>query len=71
MTAIDNGRITRNDLESKLRQIKGDAEGAAEGAKNAGIAGGAVAALLIVFVIYMLGRRSGKKRSAYVAVRRL
>ncbi len=71
MTAVDNGRISREDLETKLRQIKGDAEGAAEGARNAGLAGGAVAAVLVVIVIYLLGRRSGKKRSAYVAVRRL
>ena len=71
MTAVDNGRITREDIETKLRQIKGDAEGAAEGAKSVGVAGGAIAAVLVVLVIYLLGRRSGKKRSAYVAVRRL
>lgn len=71
MTAVDNGRISREDIESKLRQIKGDAEGAAEGAKSMGVAGGAAVAVILVVLIYLMGRRSGKKRSAYVAVRRL
>jgi len=71
MTAIDNGQIRREDIESKLRQIKGDAEGAAEGARSMGVAGGAAVAVFLLVVIYLLGRRSGKKRSAYVAVRRI
>ncbi|HVE94321.1 MAG TPA: hypothetical protein VNB24_05325 [Acidimicrobiales bacterium] len=71
MTAVDTGRISREDIESKLRQIKGDAEGAAEGARNVGVPAGAAVAVLLLVLIYLMGRRSGKKRSAYVAVRRL
>jgi hypothetical protein len=62
--------VQRADLEAKLREIQEVVDDTAQGAKNAGvIAGVGVAALLLV--IYVLGRRRGKKGSARVEVYRL
>ena len=62
--------VQRSDLEEKLREIQGVVDDTAQGAKNVGvIAGVGVAALLLV--IYLVGRRRGKKGSARVEVYRL
>ncbi|MEX0826518.1 MAG: hypothetical protein WD184_07210 [Acidimicrobiia bacterium] len=62
--------VQRSDLEDKLREIQGVVDDTAQGAKNVGvIAGVGVAALLLV--IYLVGRRRGKKGSARVEVYRL
>jgi hypothetical protein len=62
--------VQRSELEAKLREIQEVVDDTAHGAKNAGvIAGVGVAALLLV--IYLVGRRRGKKGSARVEVYRL
>ncbi|MEX1208739.1 MAG: hypothetical protein WEE36_09115 [Acidimicrobiia bacterium] len=62
--------VQRSDLEEKLREIQSVVDDTAQGAKNVGvIAGVGVAALLLV--IYLVGRRRGKKGSARVEVYRL
>jgi hypothetical protein len=62
--------VDRSELEAKLREIQEVVDDTAQGAKNAGvIAGVGVAALLLV--IYLVGRRRGKKGSARVEVYRL
>jgi len=62
--------VQRSELEAKLREIQEVVDDTAQGAKNAGvIAGVGVAALLLV--IYLVGRRRGKKGSARVEVYRL
>lgn len=62
--------VQRSDLEDKLREIQGVVDDTAQGTKIVGvIAGVGVAALLLV--IYLVGRRRGKKGSARVEVYRL
>jgi hypothetical protein len=64
-------RITRADLETKLREVTGEANETVEAAKPQ-LVGGAVAGLLLaVIVAYLLGRRRGRKRSAVVEIRRV
>jgi hypothetical protein len=65
------GRITRQDIENKLRQVRGDVDTAGEAAKGVGtIVAGAVVVAAIV-VVYLLGKRRGKRSSTVVEVRRL
>lgn len=70
MTAPTTERITRQQIEDRLRQIRGDVDTAGEAAKGAGtlVAGGAAA--VVVIVVYLLGRRRGKRSSTVVEVRR-
>ncbi|MCA1693032.1 MAG: hypothetical protein ABR540_05115 [Acidimicrobiales bacterium] len=65
-----NGRITRNEIETKLRQIRGDVDTAGEAAKGAGAVVAGVAVVLIVAVAYFAGRKRGKRKSTVVEVRR-
>ncbi|HXQ59038.1 MAG TPA: hypothetical protein VN799_03040 [Acidimicrobiales bacterium] len=64
-------RITRADLEAKLREVTGEATESVEAVKPQ-LIGSAVAGLLLVVIIaYLFGRRRGKKRSAIVEIRRV
>jgi hypothetical protein len=63
--------ITRADIEGKLREIRGATEAGAEAAKGAGMAAGAAGAGVVIVLVYLLGRRSGRKRRTVVEVRRI
>jgi hypothetical protein len=64
-------KITRTDLETKLREVTGDASDSVEAVKPQ-LFGGAVAGLILVVVVaYLFGRRRGQKRSAVVEIRRV
>ena len=64
-------RISREDIEAKLRALKGDVQGKVEDRKSTVmvVAGGIGVVLVIVF--FLLGRRSGKRRSTVVEIRRV
>lgn len=64
-------RVTRDDLEQKLREIKGEVDTTATAAKPVGLAVGVAVALAVVGVVYLLGRRSSKKKTTIVEVRRV
>jgi hypothetical protein len=66
-----SGRITRADIESKLRSIRDDIEPVGEQAKGGLMAVAPVVVAVIVIGAYILGKRSGKKRRAVIEIRRL
>jgi|HubBroStandDraft_1064217.scaffolds.fasta_scaffold215799_2 hypothetical protein len=69
MTAT--ARITRGDLEAKLREVSGEATDTVDAVKPQ-LFGGAVAGLVLALAVaYLLGRRRGRKRSAIVEIRRV
>ena len=61
--------VERADLEAKLREIKGVIDESASGARNAGVLA-AIGVVALLFVIYLLGRRKGKKGAARIEVYR-
>jgi hypothetical protein len=65
------GRITRDDLEAKLRDITGDVSDTVEAARGIGIAVAVGAGVLLVVTAYWLGRRKGKKRRTVLEIRRI
>jgi hypothetical protein len=65
------GRITREDIESQLRSILGEAEEAVDDVRGRAVPTAAVAALVLLLLAYLLGRRSGRRRAAVVEIRRL
>ncbi|MGH9084441.1 MAG: hypothetical protein ACRDYW_03215 [Acidimicrobiales bacterium] len=71
MTAIQANPITRNDLESKFRELQGEVDDTAESAKSTLIAVGAVVAVGVIAIAFLAGRRRGKKRTTVVEVRRI
>jgi len=64
-------RITRDDIEKKLREVAGDVDTGVEKARPKILTGAVAAAVLALLVAYLLGRRSGKSKSARVEIRRL
>ncbi len=69
MTAA--ARITRDDIESKLREIDGGFRQKVESKKRTIISGIAVGGAIILMVMFLLGRRSGKKKTTIVEIRRV
>jgi hypothetical protein len=64
-------KITRDDIEQKFREIKGDIEETAESARGMAITVGAVVAVVVVLGVFLLGKRRGKKKTTFIEVRRL
>ena len=64
-------RITRDDIEAKLREVSGDVGEQVEAARPKLVAGAVAAVVVVAAVAYLLGRRRGRSRSAVVEIRRL
>jgi hypothetical protein len=63
--------VTRNDIEAKLREIRGDVDAVGENAKQYALIAGAVAAVVVVGLAFTLGKRKGKKKRTVVEVQRV
>ncbi|MDP9386397.1 MAG: hypothetical protein M3Q48_00330 [Actinomycetota bacterium] len=63
--------ITRGTIEAKLREIRGEVESTTESSRPYVMMAGVVAAVAVVGLAYLLGRRKGKKRMTLVEVRRV
>jgi len=64
-------KITRDDLETKLREIAGEVDDRVDDAKPNIVAGAVVVVVVVALVAYLLGRRGGRLRSAVVEIRRV
>ena len=62
--------VERSDLEAKLQEIQAVVDETTESAKTTGIAI-AIGAVVLLLIVFLLGRRKGKKGSARVEVYRL
>lgn len=73
MSAIGTaaGRITRDDIEAKLRHMAGEVDDRVEAARPALVVGAVVVVAAVGVVAYLLGRHRGRRRSALVEIRRL
>ncbi len=66
-----SSRITRDDIEAKLRELSGDVDERVEAARPNIVVGAVAAVVVVAAVAYLLGRRRGRSRSALVEIRRL
>jgi hypothetical protein len=62
--------VERSDIEEKLKEIQGVIDETADGARSIGVAA-AVGVVLLLLLVYLLGRRRGRSGSAEVQVFRL
>jgi hypothetical protein len=64
-------KITPDDLRDKLQSFQGDIQGKVDDQKTsiATVAGGVGMALMII--MFLLGKRAGKKKSAIIEIRRV
>ena len=63
--------IERRDIEAKLRELQGDVEETAHSATSTLITVGAVVAVGVIAVAFLMGRRKGRRRTTIVEVRRI
>jgi hypothetical protein len=66
-----SGRITRADIEAKLRTIRDDIEPVGDQAKGGLMAAAPVVVAVLVIGAYIFGKRSGKKGRAVIEIKRL
>lgn len=64
-------RVSRQDIETKLRQIQNSLEGEVEEAEPTLIKVAIAVAAVVVVLTYVVGRRRGRIRSTVVEVRRV
>jgi hypothetical protein len=64
-------RITRADLEAKLREVRGEVEEKGEAARNTGLTVALVGVVALVGLAFLLGRRRGRRKSTVVEIRRV
>lgn len=63
--------ITPADIEAKFRDIQGQVDLVAENSKKRLVVAGSVVAVVLLVVIYLLGQRTGKRKSTVLEIRRL
>ncbi len=64
------GKITRDDIESRFRQLTSEVDDRADAARSTAIAVGAAVAAAVVVGVFLLGRRRGRKKTTFIEVRR-
>ena len=71
MTDQANEKITPADLENKFREVQGQVDTVAQDSKKVVAVAGTVSAVLLLLIVYVLGRNAGKKKSTVLEIRRL
>ena len=73
-TGVDvppEGQVKPSDIRAKLGEIEGSFQQTTKAAAPIGIAVGAGAAVVLILVVFALGKRRGAKRSTVVEIRRI
>jgi hypothetical protein len=66
-----NEPITRDQIEAKFRELTGDVSEEVESSKSQVITVGLAIGVALVAVVFLIGRRNGRRKSAIVEVRRV
>ena len=64
-------KISRDDLEAKFRDVKGDVDQRTLAAKQTGRPYIIGAGLVVLLLAYLIGKRVGKTKSTVVEIRRI
>ncbi len=64
-------RISREDLESKFRDAQTDLQGKIDDKKQTLMTVAVVGGVLLLLVFFLLGKRSGKRKTTFVEIRRV
>ena len=64
-------KITRNDLEAKFAGFQSGLMGKVESKKNTLITAIGVGSVVLIMIVFLLGKRSGKRKTTLVEIRRV
>ena len=68
---MTQNRITRDDLESRFRQLQDSVQAKVDDKKRAMTSAGVFTGALLLLVIFWLGHRRGKRQTTLVEIRRI
>ena len=68
---LPDKKITRDDIEAKLRELRGDIAERAESARATGTAIAVGVVMVAIVAAYIAGRRRGRKRQPVLEIRRI
>jgi hypothetical protein len=71
LTADPTAKISRDDLEREFRSLQGEAREMVDEQSNKLITMGVLGAVIVVVIIFLLGRRSGRRKNTYIEIRRV
>ena len=71
MSATDTPKISPEDLQNKFAELQANLDHAADSAKDVGRKVGIVAAILLIILVFMIGRRRGAANRTVVEIRRV
>ncbi|MBM3659967.1 MAG: hypothetical protein FJW95_10770 [Actinobacteria bacterium] len=71
MPSAAQPKVTRADIEAKFRQIQGDVETGVDSGRDIGKVGLIVGVVVAIGVVYILGRRHGRKKRTIVEIKRV
>jgi hypothetical protein len=63
--------ITRDQIEAKFRELTGEVTDEVQETRSQAVTVGLAVAVALVAVVFLIGRRNGRRRSAVVEVRRI
>jgi len=64
-------KVTRDDIEAKLRELRGEVDERVEEAKGPAVVIAVGVAVAAVVAAYWLGRRKGRKRQMVLEIKRI
>lgn len=64
-------KVSRADIEAKLRELRGEVDEIGESTRNYVVIAGVVAAVAVVGLAYVFGKRKGRKKATVVEIRRV
>jgi hypothetical protein len=68
---VGSERITRDDIEAKFRELTGEVADEVESTRSQVVTVGLALGVGLVAVVFLIGRRNGRRKSAIVEVRRI
>ena len=71
MSALDTPKISPEDLQNKFNELQENLDNAAASAMDAGKKIGIVAAIVLLILVFMIGRRRGAANRTVVEIRRV
>lgn len=70
-TVGSESRVTRDDLEAKIRELQGGAQDQVSSARGTLLTAGGVVAALLLLIVFLVGRRAGRQRTTIVEIKRV
>jgi LPXTG-motif cell wall-anchored protein len=70
-TVTSERKISADDLRNKIQSFQDGIQGKVDDKKNTLLTAGGVALLVLLILVFLLGKRNGRKKTTLVEIRRV